>query len=153
MTDEEIIDEVKKYKGAQIVLTGGEPSLFIDQEFIYKLKKETELPITIETNGTNILPSGIDWVTVSPKTGMSETGASEVKCRHADEMKVVDIGQDLNLYFNLDCVGPGTEMLLQPCWVENSEERYKNTRRTIRRVMNDPRWRLSLQTHRYVGIQ
>ena len=152
MTDEEIVKEVKRYPASQIVLTGGEPSLWIDKDFIKYLKETTGLPIAIETNGTKKLPEGIDWVTVSPKSGMSGNMNAEVKADHADELKVVDIGQPLEDYFSLDCVNSETAMLLQPCFVEDREEREKNTRRTIQRVLSDPRWRLSLQTHRYMGI-
>ena len=153
MSDEEIIAEIKQKPSAQIVLTGGEPSLYIDAFFIKKLKEETGLPIAIETNGTNEIPEGIDWVTVSPKLGMSETGDADIRVKYADELKVVDIGQDLSLYFNLPCVGEQTVMLLQPCYVDNEEERLNNLKRTIRRVEEDPRWRLSLQTHRMIGVK
>ena len=153
MTDDEIISEVKKYSASQIVLTGGEPSLFIDVDFIRMLVTSTGMSIAIETNGTKKLPGGIDWVTVSPKLGMSEKGEESIHAEHADELKVVDVGQELDHYFNLPCVGKDTVMLLQPCYVEDPEEREKNTRRTIGRVLCDPRWRLSLQTHRFMGIR
>lgn len=152
MTDEEIIEEVNKYRAPMIVLTGGEPSLWIDEGFIANLKKKTGKLIAIETNGTRLLPQGIDIVTVSPKMGMTNEGSAELAVEHADEMKVVDVGQDLDPYFGLKCVSATTAMLLQPCYVENSEERERNTRRTVQRVMSDPRWRLSLQTHRYLNI-
>ena len=153
MNDTEIIDEVNKYPGQLIVLTGGEPSLFIDQEFISTLKRNTGKKIAIETNGTRLLPEVIDWITVSPKMGMSDTGNPEILCEKADELKVVDIGQDLTPYFRLSCVKEQTTMLLQPCYVEEKEKREKNTRRTIQRVLKDPRWHLSLQTHRYLGVR
>ena len=153
MSDEEIIAEVKKYPARWIILTGGEPSLWIDEDFVGKLKIATGKKIAIETNGTKELPRNIDWVTVSPKSGMSSVGDAEVVCRHADELKVVDIGQDLEEYFSLGCVGKETRMLLQPCYVEDEEEREKNTRRTIQRVLDDPRWSLSLQTHRFLKIR
>lgn len=153
MSDDEIIKEVKRYQASQIVLTGGEPSLFIDKNFIKRLKEETGLEIAIETNGTRELPAGIDWVTVSPKTGMSDFGDSQLNVKHADELKVVDVGQELEGYFNLDCVKESTVMLLQPCFVNDENERLKNTRRTIRRVLSDPRWRLSLQTHKILGLR
>lgn len=154
MSDEEIIEEVKRYPAKQIVLTGGEPSLFIDSEFIRKLKSATGREITIETNGTRTLPEGIDWVTVSPKFGMSKTGDSSIaRGLKADELKVVDVGQPLEPYFNLECVDADTILLLQPCYDADEEIREKNTRRTIQRVLDDPRWRLSLQTHRFMGIR
>ena len=153
MTDEEIFREVNSYPAHMIVLTGGEPSLWIDSEFIFKLKSVTCKNVAIETNGTNPLPQGIDWITVSPKTGMSDMGDSEVVCEYADELKVVDIGQDLDQYFSLNCVTSKTRMLLQPCHIDDPVQCEKNTRQTIRRVLEDPRWRLSLQTHRYIGVR
>ena len=153
MSDEEIISEIKRQPSAQIVLTGGEPSLYIDEDFVSKLKEETGLPIAIETNGTHKLPKGIDWITVSPKAGMSEYGNTSVKVEHADELKVVDVGQELETYFLLPCVDKSTVMLLQPCYVDNPKKREENLNRTLRRVLEDPRWRLSLQTHRMIGVR
>ena len=153
MSDQEIIDEIKKYKAQQIVLTGGEPSLFIDEDFIGRLKEETGLRIAIETNGTVVLPENIDWVTVSPKTGMDIHGKGDLRVKHADELKVVDVGQDLSPYFEMDCVDENTVMVLQPCFVADPKECMSNIQTTIGRVLNDSRWRLSLQTHKFVGIR
>ena len=153
MTDDEIVEAINSQPSAQIVLTGGEPSLFIDREFIDHLHTHTGLPVAIETNGTKVLPAGIDWITVSPKTGMSSIGDASIKVERADELKVVDVGQDLCPYLSLPCVTEKTVFLLQPCYVDDPEEREKNTRRTIRRVMENPRWRLSLQTHRIIGVK
>lgn len=153
MTDEEIFKTVESLKGSQIILTGGEPSLFIDEEFISQLKKRFGLPVAIETNGTRALPSGIDWVTVSPKIGMSVKGSADIKAIHADELKVVYLGQDLEPYFSLPCVDSRTVMLLQPCFVEDEKTREKNITDTVSAVMADPRWRLSLQSHRLIGIR
>ena len=152
MSDEDIIEEIKKYPAGLIVLTGGEPSLHIDREFIIKLKSGTSLPVSIETNGTRELPEEIDWVTVSPKIGIQKSGDATIRVTHADELKVVDLGQDLSPYFRLTCVDETTKMYLQPCYVEDREQREKNTRLTVRRVLDDSRWRLSLQTHRYLEI-
>lgn len=151
--DEEIIARVKKYPAGNIILTGGEPSLFIDEEFIHKLKRETGMKVSIETNGTHPLPSGIDWITVSPKMGMRVSGDATVRLTYADELKVVDVGQDLEPYLNLSCVGKETALLLQPCYDADPFLRKMNLRRTIRRVKADPKWRLSLQTHRFTGIR
>lgn len=159
MTDEEIISEIRKYKAGMIVLTGGEPSLHIDEEFILKLKQQTGKFIAIETNGTREIFEGIDWVTVSPKFGMGHgdgekvTGNASINIQHIDELKVVDIGQDLEQYFTIPGVIKSTPMLLQPCYSDDEDERERNTRRTIGRVLEDPRWRLSLQTHRYLGVR
>ncbi|MDE6741160.1 MAG: 7-carboxy-7-deazaguanine synthase QueE [Muribaculaceae bacterium] len=153
MTDTDIVHAVNLYKADWVVLTGGEPSLWIDADFIRLLHQATGKKIAIETNGTNPLPEGIDWVTVSPKTGMAEMiGNPAIKVDRADEIKVVDVGQELDDYFDLPCKGKQTLMYLQPCYVADLKKRESNTLRTVRRVLQDPRWTLSLQIHRYLGI-
>lgn len=149
MTDEEIADEINKYPAGWIILTGGEPSLQIDEEFITFLKSATGKRVAIETNGTRELPEGIDWVTVSPKFGH---GGENIRVSHADEIKVVDEGQELDIYFSLPCRSDDTRMYLQPCYVEGPPQREANLKRTVARVLADPRWSLSLQIHRILSI-
>lgn len=165
MSLEDIAAEVNRFPLAQwIVLTGGEPSLFIDRDFISSLKSLTDKKIAIETNGTRPLPDNIDWVTLSPKfticQPLSDTDAAdreanheaEVRLARADEIKVVDLGQDLEPYFNLDCRTADTFMYLQPCYDPDDATREASLRRTISRVLADPRWALSLQQHRLLSI-
>lgn len=159
MDDDAIIRAVKLYSADWIVLTGGEPALWIDAEFVRLLKKATGKKIAIETNGTRALPPGIDWVTVSPKEGIGiPEGSSpsnwqtEIAVEHADEIKVVDLGQDLEPYFSLRCRGEKTLMYLQPCYVADPEKFRRNRLRTVSRVLSDPRWTLSVQLHRFLGI-
>lgn len=153
MTDTDIVHAVNLYKADWVVLTGGEPSMWIDADFIRLLHQATGKRIAIETNGTRPLPDGIDWVTVSPKTGIADMiGDPEIRVDRADEIKVVDVGQDLDGYFELPCRGVNTLMYLQPCYVADEKKRKSNTMRTVRRVLQDPRWTLSLQIHRYLGI-
>ena len=151
MDDESIIRAVKLYSAEWIVLTGGEPSLWIDAEFIHLLSRATGKKIAIETNGTTPLPPGIDWITVSPKTGISDREAPVV-VEAADEIKVVDVGQDLEPYFALPCRGEKTLMYLQPCFTADPAEYEANKLRTVGRVLADPRWTLSVQLHRFLGI-
>ena len=99
MTDDEIFAAVSRYTEARlIVLTGGEPSLFIDEEFV-KLMKLTGKQVAIETNGTKELPPNIDWVTLSPKMGFEGGSAHEVVLSECDELKVVYVGQPIEPYF------------------------------------------------------
>lgn len=148
----EIIEEINKYPAEWIILTGGEPSLWIDSEFVTILKKETGKKVAIETNGSRELPSGIDWVTVSPKNGMDGAGRYDLKVERADEVKVVDVGQDLEQYFTLPFISSDTRMYLQPCFVENRKECEMRRLSTVKRVLGDPRWTLSIQTHRFLNI-
>lgn len=152
MNDNDIIHAVNLYKADWIVLTGGEPSLHIDEQFIYLLKRATGKKIAIETNGTNPLPAGIDWVTISPKTGISGEKELPIRATYADEIKVVDLGQPLEQYFNLECKKENTIMYLQPCYTPDEKEFQQNQLRTLRRIFDDPRWTLSVQLHRFLGI-
>lgn len=152
MNDDDIIRAVKLYTADWIVLTGGEPSLFIDDDFVRLLKKATGKKVAIETNGSVDVPVSVDWVCVSPKIGMKGIENYEIKAARADELKVVDVGQNLEVYFDLPCVTESTIMYLQPCYVEDKEEFHHNIMRTVRRVLADPRWTLSVQLHRFLGI-
>ncbi len=152
MTLENIIEEVNHYPAKWIVLTGGEPTMWIDNAFVRQLKSATGKLVAIETNGSLPVPSEIDWVTVSPKCGMEGAGDYSVRAEKADELKVVDVGQNLEQYFSYPCVTPLTRMFLQPCFVPDKLKNSLNTQRTIQRVLADPRWTLSLQTHRLLNI-
>lgn len=157
MTDAEIIEYINSYPAEWIVLTGGEPSLHIDDDFIKALHIATGKKIAIETNGTRQLPPEIDWVTFSPKIGMTDpitaSEAATIRIKRADEIKVVDIGQNLDIYFRLPQAGSNTRMYLQPCWVEDTQLARKYEQRTVQRVLDDPRWTLSVQLHRKLGIE
>ena len=146
---QEIVDEVNKYPIAPIVvLTGGEPSLFIDEAFVAELKQKTGKRIAIETNGTRPLPSNLDWVTFSPKTAFEGGGLEPCVLTRCDELKVVYLGQDLAQCDDIEA----KYRFLQPCFVEDSEQRKANMQACIEAVKNHPNWRLSLQIHRILGL-
>lgn len=152
MSDNDIIHAVNLYRADWIVLTGGEPAMQIDERFIDVLRRATGKKIAIETNGTLPVPEGVDWVTVSPKCGIGGCPDMALKVERADEIKVVDVGQDLEPYFSLPCRRENTLMYLQPCYVADEEMRISNQMRTVRRVFADPRWTLSVQLHRFLGV-
>ena len=133
MSDEEILQTISVFPSNVIILTGGEPSLWIDQTFIDLLHRAGKYTC-IETNGTNPLPEGIDWVTCSPK-------GAPLRLSHMDEVKVVYTGQDLTEYENLKA----TWHFLQPCSCRNIKE-------VVEYILDHPRWRLSLQTHKLINI-
>ena len=146
----EIVEQVMQYpKAPLIVLTGGEPSLWIDEDFVMGLKQMTGKRIAIETNGTHPLPHGIDWVTLSPKGGIGNSGDAPVLITRCDELKVVYLGQDLSQYENITA----THRFLQPCWTDDPKKRELNLIATTQAVLENPEWRLSLQTHRILGIR
>lgn len=135
MTDEDILSKVQQYPASMVILTGGEPSLWIDERLIQLLHQAGKY-VSIETNGTRLLPQGIDWITCSPKEG------GEVVLPRMDEVKVVYQGQPLAPYETL----PADHFFLQPCSCANTAE-------TVACVLQHPRWRLSLQTHKLIDIQ
>ena len=149
MSLQEIVDEVIKYPNAPLlVLTGGEPSLFIDEAFVAELKQKTNKIIAIETNGTRQLPSNLDWVTLSPKSAFEGGDAEPCVLTHCDELKVVYLGQDLAQYEGIET----QHRFLQPCFCEDEKQRQANMKTCVEAVMQNPDWRLSLQIHRVLNI-
>ena len=146
---QQIVDEIKKYPIVpMVVLTGGEPSLFIDEAFVAELKQKTGKRIAIETNGTRPLPSNLDWVTFSPKTTFEGGDLEPCVLTSCDELKVIYLDQDLAQYDDIEA----KYRFLQPCFVEDSEQRKANMQACVEAVKNHPNWRLSLQIHRILGL-
>ncbi|HEY2858853.1 MAG TPA: 7-carboxy-7-deazaguanine synthase [Terracidiphilus sp.] len=126
----------KKY----VVCTGGEPLLQLDAVLIEALHARG-FEVAVETNGTIAAPEGLDWICVSPKAG-----ATLVQ-RSGDELKVVFPQQGIDL---AECVGMAFgHFFVQPM---DGPDRIANTEKAVLFCMEHPQWRLSLQTHKIVGI-
>jgi len=124
-----------------IVFTGGEPLLQLDQKLIDKLHKKG-FKIAIETNGTMLPPNNIDWICVSPKKN------AKLVLLKGDELKLVypqpgfEPEQFEELDFDHFCVQPMDGKDLQ-----------KNILECVSYCIENPLWRLSLQTHKILGIR
>lgn len=123
-----------------VVFTGGEPALQLDDALISAMHK-AGFEIAVETNGTRLLPEGIDWVCVSPK---------------ADAELLITQGQELKLvYPQLDAMPERFEQMafehfyLQP--LDNTSQA-ENTQAVVHYCLRHPQWKMSLQTHKIVGI-
>jgi 7-carboxy-7-deazaguanine synthase (Cx14CxxC type) len=123
-----------------VVCTGGEPLLQLDDLLLRALHAE-RFEVAIETNGTLQPPQGIDWLCVSPKAG------AELAIRAGDEIKLVypQEGAEPELFERMDF----RHFFLQPM---DGPERDANTEAALRYCLAHPRWRLSLQTHKLLGI-
>jgi 7-carboxy-7-deazaguanine synthase (Cx14CxxC type) len=124
-----------------VVLTGGEPLLQVDAELVDALHG-CGFEIALETNGTLLPPPGVDWICVSPK------GGAPFELQSGNELKLVfpQPGampeQFAGLAFD--------HFLLQPM---DGPHREANTSEAIAYCMKHPRWRLSVQTHKTLGIR
>jgi len=139
--------ELDAHGARTVIVTGGEPSLQWDAELARTLH-EAGFRVHMESNGTRPLAAPVDWLTVSPKPRFHE-GKEELRFAHADECKVVvdetvDEAQ-LEAYERLDC----DEWFLQPCMDAHYDE---HLRRAIDFATRRPRWRLSLQLHKIIGM-
>lgn len=124
-----------------VVLTGGEPLLQVDTALIEALHA-LDFEIAVETNGTQPAPAGLDWICVSPK---------------ADAELVVQSGNELKLVYPQDKAQPSRfenlsfdHFFLQPM---DSPTAAANLDAAIRFCTDNPRWRLSLQSHKMIGIR
>ncbi|MBV9550453.1 MAG: 7-carboxy-7-deazaguanine synthase [Alphaproteobacteria bacterium] len=124
-----------------VVCTGGEPLLQLDQPLVAALHSH-DFEIAIETNGTLMPPPGIDWICVSPKA------EAEQVLRRGDELKLVypQEGADPARYADQDFM----HFFLQPM---DNEKRAANTDAATAYCLANPQWRLSLQTHKLLGIR
>jgi 7-carboxy-7-deazaguanine synthase len=124
-----------------VVLTGGEPLLQVDQALIDALHARG-FEIGVETNGTIDPPDGVDWICVSPKAG------AELVLRRGHELKLVYPQQDAAPEAFLDL--EFERFSLQPM---DGADVIENTARAVEYCLRHPRWRLSLQTHKTLGIR
>ena len=123
-----------------VVFTGGEPLLQLDCEII-EACQEVAIAIGVETNGTRPAPPGVDWLCVSPKSG------SKLVQESGDELKLVypQEGFDPEAFACLSF----DHFYLQPM---DGPQAAENTAATIAYCMAHPQWKLSLQTHKLIGI-
>jgi 7-carboxy-7-deazaguanine synthase (Cx14CxxC type) len=123
-----------------VVCTGGEPLLQLDAALVAALRGRGFM-LAVETNGTLDAPEGELWLTVSPKAG------APLKLTRGDELKLVypQAGAEPENYAQLEFA----HFFLQPM---DGPERARNTRLATEYCLAHPRWRLSLQTHKLIGI-
>lgn len=148
MTAVEIVAECQKLGGECrfIVLTGGEPTLQVDENLVEALHQKGYY-LSMETNGTHPIPRGIDWVTCSPKQDFTHGG--KLKIKRADELKLV-----------FDAVHPvddhglkATYKYLQPCDMGSQVCNEHILLECINYIKLHPEWQLSLQMHKILGIR
>ena len=151
MSITEIMTILKQWTTRRIIYTGGEPAM----QKLRPLSNELHSKgynIAIETNGTIELKEGlVDWICVSPKDMLYPEFS--IKQRKGDELKVVYTGQDLSMYDNLK---KGFDNLfLQPCYDESKDAgtNGETFHSTFDIVMQNPGWNLSLQTHKWMGVE
>lgn len=146
---EDIVSEVSSYNCDRVIFTGGEPALQDLGSIGMELKK-LGLHISIETNGTIPVDPIVDWICVSPKDQLYPDAV--IRQRSGNELKVVYCGQDLSMY---DELRTGFEHhFLQPCYMEaeSVESNGSSFRLVESLVKRTPGWRLSLQTHKWMGV-
>ena len=156
MNEDEIVEAVLQYPTRYVVITGGEPTLQITASLCDKLRAHG-LYLMMETNGTRPLPEGcqIDWITCSPKLIDVEEGKRKIatiRLRHIDELKVVfedSPTQDMALYEQI----PATEYRLQPCDTQDPLCNQAILNKTIKYILQHPKWKLSLQTHKILHVR
>lgn len=146
----EVLEEVLKYNTKNVIFTGGEPMLN-DLWPLARLLKRRGYHLSVETNGTISIPEElIDWICVSPKDQMYPNVS--IRQRTGNELKCVYVGQPLEMYDELR--NGFDHWFLQPCYddqqsIEANGALFALTEQVVK---DHPEWRLSLQTHKWMGI-
>lgn len=146
MTIAELVQAVKLSKAERVVITGGEPTLYNLKELCLQLKA-MDLKIHLETAGVYPLRGVFDWITVSPKK--FKPPISQVLSLAHEFKAVIFHKSDLDwIQQFLSHLNPACHLFLQPEW----ERRSKNTPLLVDYVKQNPKWRICLQSHKYMFI-
>ena len=144
-----IVEEVLEAAGdcRRVCITGGEPALQLDRDLIESLHS-AGFKLHLETNGTQAIPEGLDWITVSPKEGF--VSGAKVVLNRADELKLVfDQKVDPSPWAGF----PATWHFLQPCDTGDREKNAGIVASAVEYILRHPVWRLSVQAHKFLGIR
>ena len=143
MTEEAILRSVQCHPARHVVITGGEPALSLTSSLTQLLHREGYF-IQMETNGSVRLKEGVevDWITCSPKQ-------LPVVISRIDELKVLYMHQDMSQYDRYTA----SQYRLQPLDSGDAEENKKNLADTINYILQNPKWKLSLQTHKILNLK
>ena len=142
---ETIVDNVKKH-AKTVVITGGEPLMW-SMDYITNLLQENNIKTHIETSGAYSFSGKWDWFCLSPKK--NKLPLDEVY-READELKMIIHNQSDFIFAEEQAakVGKKCQLFLQPEW----SKKEKMTAQIVDYVMENPKWKISLQTHKYLNI-
>lgn len=151
MTAEEIVEAIAPYPARFVVLTGGEPTLQVDEAFVDFLHRHG-YEVAMESNGILPAPKNLDWLTVSPKILGGEKREAR-SGRMPDEIKIVfDEDTPAKLSSSHFPLSTLHYLYLQPCDTGDPERNKVITDLCIAYIKQHPQWRLSLQTHKLTGI-
>lgn len=148
LTAAEILRRAADCPAHHVVLTGGEPSLFLTDELIDGLHALGKF-VAVETNGTHRLPPSVDWVTLSPKTAFVPSPLPIVLST-CHELKVVYDGVHLPDVYDAIVA---SHRFVQPCDKGDAVLTAACVQGAIDWCLQHPQWRLSLQTHKLTGIR
>ena len=148
MSEEQIAEKAAQCPAKHVVITGGEPSLQLTERLVELLHNAGKF-VAVETNGTHPLPPNVDWITLSPKSPYVHTAKAEVVLKRCNELKVVFTGTPLPDFSSIKA----DHHFLQPCETTDLAENKRILQSTIAYCLNKPTWRLSLQTHKLIGVR
>ena len=163
MTDDKVISEIKSLTShlsphtshLLVVLTGGEPTLQVDEAFVDLLHQHS-YEVAMESNGTRPAPCNLDWLTVSPKIS-GEKWMVKGEGKIPDEIKIVFTTEEevalLATKLPLLLEGDRVRLYLQPCDTGDPVRNADIMQRCVEYIKQHPQWRLSLQTHKLIGIK
>jgi len=155
-TAEAIIEAIATCESHFVVLTGGEPTLQVDEAFVDLLHSHG-YEVAMESNGTRPAPRNLDWLTISPKSAEKSEMNCEKWLRKPDELKIIfDEQTDPEAILSAlyaQFPSPAPHLFLQPCDTGDADRNRRITAACTEYIKHHPEWRLSLQTHKLIGIE
>ena len=149
MTVEELLQEVQKYKTKLLIWTGGEPTLQLTNEILSHFDGYYH---AIETNGTNPVPTSINYISCSPKVDVAVLKTNFLK---VDEFRFPVVAGDV--LPSIDDLPPATHYFLSPMFdgekMKKMEMNIQNVNYCLSLIEKDPRWSLSVQLHKILNVR
>ena len=157
MSEDEIAARIASYAPHHVVITGGEPSLFLTDSLISKLHARGKF-VAVETNGTHPLPQHVDWITLSPKypffaPSTAAAAAAQIRIPRCHELKAIFTSSEAFSAHEATLRAiPAMHYYVQPCHTPNDQQNKAIIADAVKWCINHPQWSLSLQTHKLLGI-
>ncbi len=151
MSAADIVSAIAPYPARFLVLTGGEPTLQVDEALVDVFHQQG-YEVAMESNGTRRAPQNLDWLTLSPKF-LAGQWRIDTTGQKADELKVVfdGVSDPQQLIDSYPFLPP--LRYLQPCDTDEPQRNLLILNDCIKYIEDHPQWRLSLQTHKLIGIK
>lgn len=146
--EDELVAMVEEYKIKSVLFTGGEPTLQLTDKLVKRFK-DLGYYIAIETNGSNLVPIGVDYITVSPKISLNK----EIVSKEASEVRIAVGSLEVKKYIDVKNEIKASKYFLSPIYLEKENRFDFETLSKVYDALREEDFRISIQLHKLMGVR